>query len=138
VARAMELRELADDELENRLAESRRELLNLRFQLATGQLDNVARIPQVRREVARVLTVLRERDIDVVEADLAAAERAPVLLEDARRRAEEAAEARAAEAEASQADDGDDEISEAAGTVAHGGAGSRDDEAEGVDEEEDQ
>jgi large subunit ribosomal protein L29 len=134
----MELRELGDDELENRLAESRRELLNLRFQLATGQLDNVARIPQVRREVARVLTVLRERDIDVVEADLAAAERAPVLLEDARRRAEEAAEARAGEADAPQADHGDDEISEAGGAIADRGAASKDDGAEGAGEEEDQ
>ncbi|HML01627.1 MAG TPA: 50S ribosomal protein L29, partial [Acidimicrobiales bacterium] len=44
---ATELRELEDDELEVRLAEYRRELLNLRFQLATGQLDNVARLGQV-------------------------------------------------------------------------------------------
>lgn len=138
MTKAAELVAMHTDELASRLAESRRELLNLRFQLATGQLDNVARIPQVRREVARVLTVLRERDIDVVEADLAAAERAPVLLEDARRRADEAAEARAGEAAASQADHGDDEISEGAGTAAHGGGGSRDDDAEGVGEEEDQ
>ena len=114
MARVLELRELDDEELENRLAEYRRELLNLRFQLATGQLDNNARIPQVRRDVARVLTVLRERDIDVVEADLAAAERAPALREEARRRAEEAA-ARSAEAEAAGADDtepgtGDDAV----------------------------
>jgi len=104
---ALELRLLDDEELENRLAEYRRELMNLRFQLATGQLDNVARIPQVRRDVARVLTLLRERDIDEVEADLAAAERAPVLLEDARRRADEAAAA-ASEAPGA-AEDGADE-----------------------------
>ncbi len=102
--RVLEMRELDDEELENRLAEYRRELLNLRFQLATGQLDNSARIPQVRRDVARVLTVLRERDIDVVEADLAAAERAPALREEARRRSEEAA-TRAAEADAEAGDD---------------------------------
>ena len=105
MARAAELRELDDDELENRLAEYRRELLNLRFQLATGQLDNVTRIPQVRRDVARVLTVLRERDIDVAAADLAVAERAPALREEARRRAAEAAEARAAAEEEGAGDD---------------------------------
>ncbi|HXQ95442.1 MAG TPA: 50S ribosomal protein L29 [Candidatus Acidoferrales bacterium] len=51
------------DELESRLEESRRELLNLRFQLATGQLDNSARINLIRRDVARILTLLREREI---------------------------------------------------------------------------
>ncbi len=60
--RASELAELDDEELETRLAEYRRELLNLRFQLATGQLDNYARISQVRKDIARSLTVLRERD----------------------------------------------------------------------------
>jgi len=62
-----ELTLLGDDELEGRLAESRRELLNLRFQLATGQLDNAARIGQVRREVARLLTLLRQREIAAAE-----------------------------------------------------------------------
>ena len=64
---AAELRELDDDELENRLAEFRRELLNLRFQLATGQLDNVARLGQVRKDVARVLTLMRDREIALAE-----------------------------------------------------------------------
>ncbi len=64
---ATELRELDDDELETRLSEYRRELLNLRFQLATGQLDNVSRMAQVRKDVARVLTILRDRDIAVAE-----------------------------------------------------------------------
>ena len=64
---AFELRELEDEELEGRLTEYRRELLNLRFQLATGQLDNVTRVSQVRRDVARVLTVLRDREIAVAE-----------------------------------------------------------------------
>ena len=54
---------LDGDELAARLGDSRRELFNLRFQLATGQLDNPARIGQVRREVARMLTVLRAREI---------------------------------------------------------------------------
>ncbi len=112
--RAEELRQLDDDELESRLAEYRRELLNLRFQLATGQLDNVARLPQVRRDVARVLTVLRERDIDVAEADLAAAEHAPALREEAARRRAEDAAAREA-AEAAEADDEVDDTAEVDG-----------------------
>jgi large subunit ribosomal protein L29 len=55
------------DELESRLVEARRELLNLRFQLATGQLDNVAQIKGVRRDVARIMTVLREMEIAETE-----------------------------------------------------------------------
>jgi large subunit ribosomal protein L29 len=58
---------LDPDELVSRLDESRRELLNLRFQLATGQLDNSARINLIRRDVARILTVLREREIALDE-----------------------------------------------------------------------
>jgi large subunit ribosomal protein L29 len=64
---ATELRELDDEELENRLSEYRREMLNLRFQLATGQLDNVVRLSVVRKDVARVLTVLRDREIALAE-----------------------------------------------------------------------
>ena len=64
---ALELRELDDEELENRLSEYRREMLNLRFQLATGQLDNVTRLSVVRKDVARVLTVLRDREIALAE-----------------------------------------------------------------------
>ena len=65
---AAELRELDDDELELRLTEYRRELLNLRFQLATGQLDNVSRMGVVRKDVARVLGILRDREIHEAEA----------------------------------------------------------------------
>jgi len=57
-------------ELEDRLAEARRELFNLRFQRATGQLDNTARLGQVRREVARALTFLRQRDLGIEEEPL--------------------------------------------------------------------
>jgi large subunit ribosomal protein L29 len=64
---AAELRELNDTELEHRLGEAKEELFNLRFQNATGQLDNVARLPQVRREVARIETLLREREIAAAE-----------------------------------------------------------------------
>jgi large subunit ribosomal protein L29 len=64
---AIELRELEDDELDTRLLEYRREILNLRFQLATGQLDNYARLNDAKRNVARVLTVLRDREIALAE-----------------------------------------------------------------------
>jgi len=64
---AAELRELNDTELEHRLGEAKEELFNLRFQNATGQLDNIARIPQVRRNVARIETLLREREIAAAE-----------------------------------------------------------------------
>ena len=68
---AAELRELEDDDLEERLAEYRRELLNLRFQLATGQLDNSTRLAVVRKDVARVLTILRDREIALAEGRFA-------------------------------------------------------------------
>ncbi|MEI8050067.1 MAG: 50S ribosomal protein L29 [Actinomycetes bacterium] len=64
----VEITSLSDDELVDRLAEARRELFNLRFQLATGQLDNTARMGEVRKDIARVLTVLREREIVQAEA----------------------------------------------------------------------
>ena len=65
---ANELRELADGELETRLVEAKQELFNLRFQNVTGQLDNSARIGQVRRQVARIETTLRQREIAAAEA----------------------------------------------------------------------
>jgi large subunit ribosomal protein L29 len=68
VTRAASLRELNDAELIQRLEEARAELFNLRFQLATGQLDNHARIGQVRREIARLLTIRRQREIAAAEA----------------------------------------------------------------------
>jgi large subunit ribosomal protein L29 len=64
-----ELRELGDDELLTRLAEAKQELFNLRFQLVTGQLDNYARLGQVKKEVARLNTILREREIEAAEAE---------------------------------------------------------------------
>ena len=60
---ASELRELTDDELVLRLRESKEELFNLRFQMATGQLNNNRRLRTVRQEIARVYTVLREREL---------------------------------------------------------------------------
>ena len=68
MAGAKELRELNDAELEQRLFEAKEELFNLRFQNATGQLDSTSRISQVRKDVARVETLLREREIAAAEA----------------------------------------------------------------------
>jgi large subunit ribosomal protein L29 len=59
--RARELRDLTDDELERRLLETRQELFNLRFQSATGALENSARLKLTKREIARILTVRNER-----------------------------------------------------------------------------
>ena len=59
--RARELRELSDEELVRRLADSRENLFNLRFQMATGALENTARISIAKREIARILTVQSER-----------------------------------------------------------------------------
>jgi len=59
--RARELRELSEEELERRLADSRENLFNLRFQMATGALENTARIAVAKREIARILTVQAER-----------------------------------------------------------------------------
>ena len=60
--RASQLRELSDPELERRLAETRQELFNLRFQSATGALENSARVRLAKREIARILTVRRQRE----------------------------------------------------------------------------
>jgi large subunit ribosomal protein L29 len=74
--KAVELRDMMDEDLLVRLEALKEELFNLRFQVATGQLDNPMRMKQVRHDVARVLTVLRERHVEgEIEADVAAAER---------------------------------------------------------------
>ena len=67
-SKTADLRELNDAELVQRLLETKEEHFNLRFQNATGQLDNSARLSQVRREIARVQTLLREREIAAAEA----------------------------------------------------------------------
>ena len=60
--KARELRDLPDEELAKRLAETRDELFRLRFQAATGALENTARLTLVKRDVARILGVQRERE----------------------------------------------------------------------------
>ncbi|MCD5407806.1 50S ribosomal protein L29 [Candidatus Bipolaricaulota bacterium] len=61
--KARELRELSTDELHQRLRDLKRKLLNLRFQLASGQLQNTAEIGKTKRDIARTLTVLRGREL---------------------------------------------------------------------------
>ena len=58
-----ELRDLSDEELEGRLHDARQELFNLRFQSATGALENSARLKLAKREIARILTVANEREV---------------------------------------------------------------------------
>ena len=58
-----ELRELPEEELQAQLREAKEELFNLRFQMATGQLDNNRRLRTVRRDIARIYTIMREREL---------------------------------------------------------------------------
>ncbi|HAE91352.1 MULTISPECIES: 50S ribosomal protein L29 [Tissierella] len=60
-----EVRQLSEVELNNKLTELKAELFNLRFQLATGQLDNPLRIKAVRKDIARVKTIVRERELGI-------------------------------------------------------------------------
>jgi large subunit ribosomal protein L29 len=60
---ASEVRELTEEELVLRLREAKEELFNLRFQMATGQLDNNRRLRTVRRDIAKIYTVMREREL---------------------------------------------------------------------------
>jgi large subunit ribosomal protein L29 len=76
-SKAEELRGLPDEELLEQIEVSKEELFNLRFQLATGQLDNPTRLKEVRHQVARIATVLRERELELELDNLAAAEEEP-------------------------------------------------------------
>ena len=61
--KASEIRELSSDDLQAKLKEARAELFNLRFQMATSQLDNTARVTTVKRDIARILTEMRAREL---------------------------------------------------------------------------
>ncbi|MBP7331065.1 MAG: 50S ribosomal protein L29 [Desulfotomaculaceae bacterium] len=63
-----ELRELTDAELGKKLTDSKDELFKLRFQMATGQLDNPMKLQEVRRKIARVKTIIRERELGIQRA----------------------------------------------------------------------
>jgi len=64
MATGTELRELSDSDLAQRLDEVKEELFNLRFQNATGQLDNYKRLGELRKDVARIRTILRQRELE--------------------------------------------------------------------------
>jgi large subunit ribosomal protein L29 len=66
--KAGELRELSDEELVTKLKEAKAELFNLRVQAATGQLDNHGRLQVIRREIARIYTIMRERELGLSAA----------------------------------------------------------------------
>jgi large subunit ribosomal protein L29 len=68
--KASDLRDLPYEELAERLGNAKEELFNLRFQLATNQLDNTTRLRDMRREVARISTVMREQEIEAYFAQL--------------------------------------------------------------------
>ena len=65
--KAADIRELTDDDLRDQIKTARRELFGLRFQHATGELENVARLGTVKRDLARALTVARQRGLDLHE-----------------------------------------------------------------------
>ena len=62
--KASEIRELSGDDLQAKLKEARAELFNLRFQMATSQLDNTARVKQVKKDIARIQTEMRARELN--------------------------------------------------------------------------
>ena len=66
---AEDLRRSEDDELVTKLREAKEELFNLRFQAATGQLENHGRLRAVRKEIARIYTVMRERELGISQVD---------------------------------------------------------------------
>ena len=73
--KADDLRELTAQELEERFEESKEELFNLRFQLATNQLDNTSRLGEVRKDIARLATVIREQELEAWTAQQQAMEK---------------------------------------------------------------
>jgi large subunit ribosomal protein L29 len=80
-----ELREMGDDELATRLVEARQELFNLRFQHVTGQLDNYSRLGQLKKDIARIETLLRANEITAAEAAQAQADAEWLDAQEARR-----------------------------------------------------
>ena len=74
VTKATELRELSDEILVEKLREAKAELFNLRVQSATGQLDNHGRLQTIRRDIARIYTIMRERELGLSAAPDAVSE----------------------------------------------------------------
>ena len=81
-SKATSLRELTDDQLHERAESAKEELFNLRFQLATGQLDNSSAIKETRHEIARIATVMKERELDARAAAAAAADEDASFVEE--------------------------------------------------------
>ena len=125
MATAAEIADYDTEELERQLGDTRRELFNLRFQLATGQLDNFSRINHVRKDVARMLTELRNREI--AEAEGMAFDELPAHIAAARRRSEDEALGR---------DQTTASERRAAARAAEDAEAGGDDEVDGVDDEE--
>ena len=94
IANAVELRELEQDELVGKLLEAKQELFNLRFQAATGQLENHGRLRAVKKDIARIYTVLRERELGI-RAEVAA----PVVEAKEEKKSKKAATKKAEKAE---------------------------------------
>jgi large subunit ribosomal protein L29 len=67
--KASELRDMTDEELEDKMRETRKQLFNLRFQHATGQLDNPRKLRQARQDIAKIMTVQRQREMNIAEAE---------------------------------------------------------------------
>ncbi|MBA2739108.1 MAG: 50S ribosomal protein L29 [Nocardioidaceae bacterium] len=70
---AAELRTLDADDLADKLREAKEELFNLRFQAATGQLESHGRLRSVRRDIARIYTIMRERELGIIESEASSA-----------------------------------------------------------------
>jgi len=85
MTKVSELRELNEDELSTRLIEVRQELFNLRFQHVTGQLDNYSRLGQLKRDIARIETLLRANEITAAEEAEATADAEWTAATEARR-----------------------------------------------------
>ncbi len=110
-----EIRDLNDDELYTHLAEAKHEMFNLRFQHVTGQLDNYSRLGDLKRDIARLKTILREREIEAAESVEGAPEpvrkpskasKAEPEVDDSRRgRRARVAASRKADAERTETDD---------------------------------
>ncbi|MEY2476798.1 MAG: large subunit ribosomal protein [Actinomycetota bacterium] len=77
MTKAAELEALDDTELEQRLADAKQELFNLRFKVVTGQFDNTSRLGYLKKDVARIHTILRAREIEAAEAAEAATQAVP-------------------------------------------------------------
>ena len=102
MAKASELREMNDDELGTRLAETRQELFNLRFQHVTGQLDNYSRLGQLKGDIARIETLLRANEIAAAEEAEAVADAEWQAAAESRRARVSASRQAAAPAEAAE------------------------------------